>query len=332
MSTSTPADIVEFLFTPKTDFWDRSWLYCDQVGSLVNLEALWFGLKRRTKDDKAFNDVMNKADYVRLGPVVGGHDTDHLMSDDQDPYFENVDIDFEDLQVGDFVRFWNSRIYALLPPYSGAWTSEFSLVMALDMDGKSGTIPKPASGGPQVWLSGHGVSKKLYSALATETTDALVQRFRAARALLPSDRTTNSVTDQGQRYVRWSPYEDFESPGAWWVEIPSSQWQDHWGYTNQDQVLKSVPRTVAAESGGAGYHPPPDTNAVYFPLFEPEVPQTDADGDSWRAYLRLRKANANFRTRSSTLKSIAVDGRLAQGLFYRGSKGQVSVVRPRVRT
>jgi hypothetical protein len=66
-------------------------------------------------------------------------------------------------------------------------------------------------------------------------------------------------------------------------------------------------------------------------LFEPVVDRTDADGDSWRAYLRKRKSTATFRLKSTTLKPIAIDGRLAQGLFYRGSGAKIPVVRPRVR-
>jgi hypothetical protein len=88
---------------------------------------------------------------------------------------------------------------------------------------------------------------------------------------------------------------------------------------------------VAKEEGGAGYNPPPDPDAVYFPLFEPAVDQTDADGDSWRAYLRKRKANASFRLKSIDLKPLKIDVQLAPGLFYHGTNAKMPVVRPKVR-
>ena len=79
-----------------------------------------------------------------------------------------------------------------------------------------------------------------------------------------------------------------------------------------------------------GYHAPPDKDAAYFPLFEPKITHTDADGDRWRTYLRKRKADASFRV-PTALTPLLVDGQLAAGLFYRGSQTKVPVVRPRVR-
>jgi hypothetical protein len=94
-------------------------------------------------------------------------------------------------------------------------------------------------------------------------------------------------------------------------------------------VVDAVPRTVAHDIyGGPGYHPPPDVDAVYFPIFEPQVVMTDADGDSWRAYMRRRRTSA-FPL-PNALKPINVDGNLAIGLFYRGTKVKIPVVRPRV--
>jgi hypothetical protein len=332
-ATVTPAAIMRELFTPREDYWDRSWLYCEHVGCLVNIQALRFGLHRRTGNDDDFNAVMRRPDYIELRPIVvsvaSGHDFNLLMADDQDPFFENLLVDVNDLQVGDFVRFWNSRIYTMLPPYTGPWTSEFSLVMRLDLDSATGNVRAPLGAGPQVWLSGHGVHTVLYNAMATEVAAHLTSRFEAARQALPN--AVDSLVDNQVVFRRWSPYEAFDPPGAWWVEIPEKVWKDKWGYKTGEEALGAVPRTVAAESGGQGYNAPHDSTALYFPLFEPALAQTPADGDSWRAYLRLRKANPQFRPASNTLKKLTIDGRLAQGLFYRGSKNKVGVVRPRVR-
>lgn len=329
MSTLTPAAIIEDMMTPREDFWDRNWVYCEHVGSLVNITALGFALLRRTGNADAFNAVMNQSKYVRLGPVVGdSHDRNILMADDKDPYFENTEVAMDDLQVGDFVRFWNSRLYELLPPYGGAWGSEFSLVMGVDVDGKKGTVLRPVSGGPQVWLAGHGIHTTLYNSMASEATNYLKKRLIKPRIFLALESNDRHL-DEGHAYVRWSPYETLDS--AWWAEIPKDKWHDEWGYNTQDDVLKAMPRTVAKENGGTGYKPPPTDDAVYFPLYEPVLDQIDADGDSWRAYLRQRKANASFRLKSNKLQELTIDGRLAPGLFYRGSNTKIPVVRPRVR-
>ncbi|HEU4796412.1 MAG TPA: hypothetical protein VFT02_12320, partial [Pyrinomonadaceae bacterium] len=130
MSSMTPAQIVEEMFVLRDDFWNRSWMFCDHVCSLVNIVALGFALFRRTGKPDEFDAVMKKTDYISLGPVVTeDHDFDTLMADDQDQFFENTDVSLDDLQLGDFVRFWNSRLYELLPPYFGDWGSEFSLIM-----------------------------------------------------------------------------------------------------------------------------------------------------------------------------------------------------------
>ena len=332
-----PADVIQEMFTPRSDFWDRSWLYCDQVGSLVNIEALWFATRRRTTNDDLFNTVMKRPDYIRLGPVVGNN-YGILMADSPDPvngdpFFENVEVDIDELQVGDFVRFWNSQIYEMLPPYTGAWGSEFSIVMGLDINGSSGKVPRPLSGGPQIWLAGHGIHTTLYNSMAAEATGYLNNRFLRARLVIASGTpSADKVIDEGHTYVRWTPYEAFDAPGAWWVEIPQSTWHDEWNYATLGDALNAVPRTVAKVDGGTGYQPPPDPDAIYFPISEPAVDQTDTDGDSWRAYLRRRKASPSFRLKSTALNPLAIDGRLAQGLFYRGSKAKIAVVRPRVRS
>ena len=105
--------IGRMLHSPRGDFRDRNWLFCDMVGCAVNLRALWLGLHRRYGNDNLFEQITNKTDYTNLGPVVRFdevRDLDMLMCDDKDPLFENTDIDIDDLQVGDFVCFWSSRI------------------------------------------------------------------------------------------------------------------------------------------------------------------------------------------------------------------------------
>jgi hypothetical protein len=333
-----PSDVIRKMFEiPRENFLDRSWLFCDMVGAALNIEALWVGKTRRDGNSAAFDTVMKKTinglGYVSLGPVVqfdGPRDLDTLMADGaDDAFFENTEIEFSDLQVGDFVLFWNSRIYALLT--HGAWGNEFSHVMGVDADPGSGRI-RVTGAGPQVWLAGHGLHTALYNAMASELTDHISGLLGHARArvtaALAADPTLPSV--DGGRYVRWAPYEKFDSPGAWWLVITQATWKDGWAYASLGEAVDGVPRAVADDPGGAaGYHHPPDATAIYFPLWEPKVAQRDADGDSWRAYLRRRKADASFRAPAG-LAEVKVDHRLAAGLFYRGSQRKIPVVRPRV--
>jgi len=324
----------EMFDTPRENFFDRNWLYCDQTGSAVNIEALEFGMKRRPGAPHTnFENAMTKEGYVRLGAVVRTHrekNLDILMSDDADEFFENVFIDLNDIQVGDFVCFWNNHLYDLIA--GGAWRNEYSHVMNIETDTK-GNVATTAVG-PNISLSGHGLVTALYSAMATDMVDyvkKILEQLRTDLKAAVAANKTPPTTREGQTLVQWSPYESFDSPGAWWIKIPKDVWNKQWIYQTLDETVKSVPRTVAKESGGTGYNAPPDADAVYFPLFEPQVSSTTADGDSWRAYLNKRKADASFRA-PTKLNDLTVDGRLAQGLYYHGStKTTIPVVRPKVR-
>ncbi|HXQ69726.1 MAG TPA: hypothetical protein VN844_04545 [Pyrinomonadaceae bacterium] len=326
-------DVFRDMFdAPRENFFDRNWLYCDQTGSAVNIEALEFGMKRRPgAPHTKFETAMTTEKYVRLGPVVRTHREKNmgiLMSDDADEFFENVFIDHNDLQIGDFVCFWNNHLYDLIA--IGAWRNEYSHIMAIetDIDGRVTTTAL----GPNISLSGHGLITSTYSAMATDMIDhvkKILDQLRIALKAAVSAGATPPTTRNGQTLVQWSPYENFDSPGAWWIKIPKSIWEGEWIYQSLDDAVKSVPRTVAKEAGGTGYNAPPDPDAIYFPLFEPQV--TSSNGDSWRAYLDKRKADASFRA-PTKLKDLTVDGRLAQGLYYHGStKTTIPVVRPKVR-
>lgn len=328
------ADVFREMFAkPRENFFDRNWLYCDQTGSSLNIKGLEFGIARRPGAPHTdFETAMNNEGYVRLGPVVRAHPKEKnegfLMNDDNDQFFENIFIDINDLQVGDFVCFWNNHLYDLIA--SGAWRNEYSHIMDVDTD-INGKV-KVATDGPQIWLAGHGLQNKLYSAMAAELVANIKGIIDDLRKRLKQAITANTATPTtltGQTLVQWSPYESFDPPGAWWIKIPKDIWNKQWIYASTDEVVKSVPRTVAKEAPGVGYNPPPDTDAVYFPLFEPKV-ASGPDGDSWRAYLNKRLAVPAFRA-PTKLNDLTVDGRLAQGLYYRGSQPTIPVVRPKVR-
>ena len=323
----------EMFDTPRENFFDRNWLFCDQTGSAVNIEALEFGMKRRPgAPHTSFETAMTTENYVRLGPVVRTHrekNSGILMSDDNDAFFENTFVDLNDLQIGDFCCFWNNHLYDLIT--EGAWRNEYSHVMEVETD-IFGSV-KTTSLGPQVKLSGHGLVTALYSAMATEMivyVKGMIDNLRVRLKAALSSNTALPTTKAGQTLVQWSPYEAFDAPGAWWIKIPKDVWSGEWIYQSLDDAVKAVPRTVAKEAGGTGYNAPPDPDAIYFPLFEPQV-SSSSSGDSWRAYLDKRKADATFRP-PAKLNDLTVDGRLAQGLYYHGSaKTTIPVVRPKVR-
>jgi hypothetical protein len=333
-STVKHEDVFREMFDdPRENFFSRNWLYCDQTGSAANIEALEFGIKRRSGSKTNFETAMTTKNYVRLGPVVRTHrekNSGHLMSDDNDQFFENIFIDLHDLQVGDFVCFWNNHLYDLIA--SGPWRSEYSHIMDIEteIDGKIATTAL----GPKISLSGHGMLTTIYSDMATELANhitLIIDNLRIRLKTALTNNTTIPTTLKGQKLVQWAPYEAFDSPGAWWIEIPKDIWKKKWIYPTADEAVKSVPRTITKETGGTGYTAPPDPDAIYFPLFEPQVSQVGSDGDSWRAYLNKRKADAAFRA-PTKLNDLKADGRLVQGLYYHGStQTTIPVVRPKVR-
>src|SRR4029077_3357019 len=85
--------------------------------------------------------------------------------------------------------------------------------------------------------------------------------------------------------VRWEPYASFPSPGAWWIKIPLGfgPWP-----TVQEAQADIFLAVGPDPNPGPGYHPPPDNQAVYVPLFQP------AFKNSWNGYLAAAKSNPNL--------------------------------------
>ncbi len=350
LSAGDPVGTLEKMFEiPRENYLERSLLYCDMVGSATQLAALAHSRRRRgIVPDTKLKDAMNQeTGYAAFGPVLQpAHfnpvtqaydlvvDFDSLMADGpNDPFFENVLVSVDDLQVGDFVLFWNSRIYLQLE--SGAWGNEFSFVMDVDPDPLTGRIPV-GSDGPRIQVSGHGLATMSYGAMAAD----LVARFDGPFGSLARQRgrvfaagSSTTLPPGGPlqpTLVKWEPYDTFNAPGAWWIRLTRDVWNTVWGYATLADAMAGIPRTVAHDpGGGSGYKPPPDVDAIYFPLWEPRVAQKDSDGDSWRAYLRKRRTEPAFRA-PPDLVPLTIDKNLAVGIFYRGSKNKIPVVRPRI--
>lgn len=318
----TAAQVIIQLFTPNEDWWQRSWLFCDHVITALHIEALWFGKKRREGSDNTFNKIVidNNEGYVSLWALVGSTtavDVDVLMSDDDDPHFQNMTVPIADLEVGDHLIFWNSFVYELIS--NGDWRLENALVMDLDSDPNTGSLNRQT-----IALQGHGTTEKIYSRYIGE----IASTFREGLADVQSEIDRRIAADAGittipwhgsaNRLVRWSPYEAFNSPGAWWVRVPYSRWG------SADGALEAIPKSVKAEiSPGTGYNPPPFADSVYFPIYEPRVE------NGWQGYLTSRRTDPAFRA-PRRLNRVQVDGLMMPGLFYRGARFPIPIIRPKV--
>jgi hypothetical protein len=333
----TPASaVVDLLFpsTDLTDSWDRSWIFCDHAIAALHIEALRFAKERREQGDTTFDGILTShasspggPGYISLDALVGNTATPvnvpELMADQSDTkFFINNLVPEPDLEVGDHTIFWNCFAYSYVS--EGDWRLENTLIMDVDSD--------PITGGQhrnQLALQGHGTSILLYAryinnirkyfAAALKSLQAKVRTFAhdhpTATTLSPPWKgVPNSV-------IRWSPYEDFDPPGAWWVQISSSDWG------NDDAAQKAIGLSVARDpTPGPGYNPPPGPGWVQFPLFQPAI------NGGWGTYLDKRRANANFRA-PSKLVDVTVHATDMPGLFHDAglaAANMIPCVRPRV--
>ncbi len=370
-NSGTAADVLDNMFTPNPadkweDWWGRTWMWCDHVLAALHLDALLLAKRRRDGNADALNNIVSsKPNYVLIGPVVGlgkANDQGKMMEDSADPFFENIAVNVNDLQVGDHLIFWNSFIYRLIS--TGDWRLENAVVMEIDSDPKGGIR---MAGKPPTFLlnlQGHGTGSTTYGAYTGVIADKLI----GAMAHLQNEISTKAsadptiISDPSKRKIEyserkstaiiyWSPYENFTSPGAWWIQIPRSVYKNDWGFSSVTDTVTAVKKAVGHQSGGPdkhiihdgkkaitidsgpGYNPPPDTDAVYFPIFVPRVSASSGSNtldEGWYAYLRNRSANGAYRPRRTELNKITVDGTIMPGMFYRGVSQPIPIVRPKV--
>jgi hypothetical protein len=145
--------------------------------------------------------------------------TDPLSNLGADPYFENGAISEDDLQIGDHLIFYNSRIFGLIS--SSEWSLENSVVINVDssLDGTAGIRRS------ELYLQGHGSSEKIYSEYLKEVVNPLDEALGHVRTAIqnavsadPTKTELNWMSTK-PRLVRWDPYERFPSPGAWWMRV-----------------------------------------------------------------------------------------------------------------
>ena len=196
----SPAAAVDELFKPSTDWWDRSWIYCDQVLAAIHIESLRFGKKRRTGNDNAFDAavIAHTRGWAQLRPLLPNVPGDpRLMADDatkppaEPRLFSNGPM--PQVQLGDHVVFWNSIMYGLLS--DGAWSLENAVVVDLQSDWSSSDIADSTR------LMGHGTDETFAGRFREELKRALDKMLAAAR-VRRRPRPLTALTCYG-RLHRW---------------------------------------------------------------------------------------------------------------------------------
>jgi hypothetical protein len=325
--------VIDRLFTPREDWWDRSWLYCDHVITALHLEAFRFGRKRREGNDTTFNNIWasNGAGYVGLDDLIGrtrdpatpggGRDEGVLMADSTDPYFENIAIMEHDLQVGDHLIIWNNFVYEYV--VGGEWRWENALVLDVDSDPDIGGISRWS-----IMLQGHGTGPRLYfnyqDLIASHLRVGLADVQNAVRAATAANPTVTQVSWLGDptRLVRWHPYEAFSGAGAWWVRIPKKSWP------SLAALKAAIRKSIAPDDAAGAPNPPPFADSVYFPLFEPAL-SAPAGSSPCEVYLKKRAIDLSFRA-PNNLRAVQVSGEMMPGLFWRSEVAPIPIIRPKI--
>jgi hypothetical protein len=335
----TGTQLVTELFTPHTNWWERSWLYCDMVMAACNIEALQFGLHRRStlpaaQKDDVFNALFTANGYVALGAFVQSPNAGHLMANEgSDPHFTNGEIPAGELEVGDQFIFWNSFVYSSIS--GDEWALENAFVTRVDSDPKTNSILTE-----RLELQGHGSRRLSHATFQADLAKRMVNGLKAAQAAASSvtNPSVKAIPFMGKPnlIVRWDPYDPFTGPSAWWLKIFFGGDDDR--LANLEGALGAIPQALydlqTAPQGllppaGPGYRPPheqqPATGRgwVLFPLFVPKIT------DKWTGYLRERATNQGFKR--PQLDPIVVDGTLVPGLFLSGASKDVAVIKPKAR-
>ena len=331
--TKKATDVLDAMFKAADPDWrNRNWLFCDHVISALHLEALLFALRRRdpSNADQNFNALMG----APTGPISIGGFLDRvgasnaygrLLSMPNDPHFENIAINEADLQVGDHVVVYNSKVYGALSV--SEWILENALVIDVDSDHTTGGIVERA-----LVLQGHGTPERAYpsyleDSIAGPFNDFLNQIRQTIADTLAKDASAVSADWRGEKslFVKWDPYNAFNKPDPWWIKFelrdPSTTPPTQIGPAQGKQlILGTVIHDTAA---GAGYTPPPSTTAVYFPLYRP------AYGKGWDDYLNARRTNPSLKV-PKTLQKFVATGDIMPGLFFKQKGMPIPVLRPKV--
>jgi hypothetical protein len=338
LPTSTPSDAIDHLFTPSTNWWDRSWIYCDHVLAALHIESLRFGKQRRTGNDTLFNAAVkgHPLGWAELRPLLPGSAGDpNLMANDaskppEEPrFFARGPV--PQIQLGDHLVFWNSIMYGLLS--DGAWSLENAVVVGLESDWASNDV------GDSVRLMGHGTGQVTAGRFREQVTDGLNGSLEAARNAAGLAAGDNCPWLRAAApLVRWAPFgEHWLTSGGvaqapWWIRVPYDPTPDWQGRAlGRDATLRTLPDAIEYDPAAGFTSPPPaagggPAGAAYFPLWVP------AQDGKWKGYIQRRRGGnvpptftlAPMRFGGANIPGLTVPAEFVPG----ATQQQVYTVRP----
>ena len=288
------ADAVGQLMKPAVDFWGRRWAYCDHVCTILHLDALRFGLLRKTThSDDAFNAIPGARtitlsamlglvpdspdDIDTEGPITSFLDSSAIFRGGAAPWFENRFVRLEKLQVGDQLIFWNHALYTTL--FDGPWRLENAVVTAIESDPVSGGIlplemKLEGHGADSVWHSRNGTIARPAPGLAVYA-DSMAQGLNQALKHIRNQAQKAEASDDESfliqpagiltAVVRWSPYPGIgkgSTAGPWFIFMQRTRasrpdWSSIAGMLTNIRYATSDDATP-----GAGYQARPTTVTV----------------------------------------------------------------------
>lgn len=297
--SAAPSNAVDQLFTPSSDWWARSWLYCDHVLAAVHIESFLFGKRRRTGNEDSFNALVNgKPDgWVKLRPLLGGLPGDTgLMTDDRDKPREERFFyrgPMPRVQLGDHIVFWNSILYGLMS--DGAWSLENAVVIDTLLEWNSSDV------GDSIVLIGHGTGPTKAEEFRRQLVEGLDGALEEARNKIAANAGSSVIPwlRTGAPLVKWAPYGEawIDAQGhpqaPWWIQIPFSDTGNWKGRAlGEDATVKTLPDAIKYDAT-AGFTSKPPTqdgfgpdNSLYFPLWVP------AQQHAWKGYIERRKSGS----------------------------------------
>jgi hypothetical protein len=373
---ASPAALLDRLMVSSVDVWQRTWLFCDHCITSVHLEALRFSLLRNnpgTTFDSLFADPTTIRTFA-LGslfnydisfdsnqkPVVNPRpDLFQQGITDSTRYFDNLFIDFNDLQVGDHLILWNHHIYAFIS--KGAWRLENAFVQEVDVEPARGRVDWS-----QLRLTGFGASFHMPAFLDfmyTQMTKALDLLYKTVADAAKAGSQAFLYRGNGAFALvfSWEFFPGLSAPGLsdkpWFMfmsrNIPGdkgSPWPDVSAMASANSFTFVPPLAGAATPAGvnglptsivadnidpvSGKNNPTtltlvdNTGAVagvLFPLFLPLIP----DMVDWVTFFAAHAVNPQL---TGALIKTPIDGSHLPGLFLRGVPFPIQVIRPTVRT
>jgi hypothetical protein len=288
------ADAVGTLMKPALDFWGRRWVYCDHVCTILHLDALRFGLLRKTThSDDAFNAipgsrtitlsamlglVPDAPDSIDTeGPITSFLDSSAIFRGGAAPWFENRFVTFEKLQVGDQLIFWNHALYTTL--FDGAWRLENAVITAIESDPVTGGVlpldmKLEGHGADSIWHSKDGTIARPVPGLAryadlmaTGLNQGLKHVRKQAQSAEGADLDQFLIHPGGTwtAVVRWSPYPGISkgsTAGPWFVFMRRTR-DSRSDWSSIAGMLTNIRYATSDDtSPGAGYQARPTTATV----------------------------------------------------------------------